>query len=746
MKKVTAAILVVVLLCGLTFNALAASTGFSDISDAGLERDVASLQMLGVIDGYADGRFDPQGTLTRAAFCKMAVIIEGREAEVPLYKNRTIFPDVRAGHWARGYINLAVSGDNRIIVGNGDGTFCPDDPITVAQAVTIMMRILGYKDSDAGMLWPDGYLDLAKEKGLTAGVGLGASGATLTREQAARLFYNLLETNVKGGASYISTLGTVTTNVFLMQLDVSAADGTKDAILTSEGTFKTQRSVLPACLEGTRGTLVKDKVSGKILTFLPDGSIQKTITLASAGGDWIKDTNGVTYSVVPKCTVYMPTGNAVFSEISDNLAAGTRITLYYADNGSVDTIFVSTASSESAIIVGTDDGLSPVTALTGGDKGYEVYKNGVPASLNDMTPYDVVTYDKYSKILRISDFRLSGCYEKCTPNATYPTKITLMGHEFSVLPSAIDSLSKFSVGEVMTILLTSDYQVAGAVRNGTVGATAFGIVDPDITTSSATVKLLNGMTFEGDPGVNDYAAGQLAGELVLVGSPGKGKLSLSRLSGGAVSGSLDVTKKTLGSRQLSPAVLIFERVGRSGVAQISLSDLTQRMIAADRIVYTGLDNSGDVNMLVLNDVTGDLYTYGFIKSMGSDGLGNRLMGVVNGDNLNGTAPVMIGLLQFSEGIPGGLVASCDGQKAEAMISLTAVKNISRSDFYTMNGITYCRLGVMTIQVAEKVQCYNAVNGTWFASQEEMRASADSMTVYYERSPGEGGKIRLIVAG
>ena len=78
MKKITAVVLAVVMLCALASNALAASADFPDITDAGLARDVASLQMLGVIDGYDDGRFDPQGTLTRAAFCKMAVVIMGR--------------------------------------------------------------------------------------------------------------------------------------------------------------------------------------------------------------------------------------------------------------------------------------------------------------------------------------------------------------------------------------------------------------------------------------------------------------------------------------------------------------------------------------------------------------------------------------------------------------------------------------------------------------------------------------------
>ena len=59
------------------------------------------------------------------------------------------------------------------------------------------MRILGYGDSDVGMVWPSGYLAKADELALSDGVRL-AAGDTITRGQTALLMENLLFIDTKG--------------------------------------------------------------------------------------------------------------------------------------------------------------------------------------------------------------------------------------------------------------------------------------------------------------------------------------------------------------------------------------------------------------------------------------------------------------------------------------------------------------------------------------------------------------------
>jgi hypothetical protein len=94
------------------------------------------------------------------------------------------------------------------------------------------MRLLGYTDSDVGMSWPDGYLAVAAEIGLTASLSLSSASA-LTRAQAALLFSNLLATELKSGGYYVTKLsGSAVEGAILLSSEDD--DGN---IVTSSGTY-----------------------------------------------------------------------------------------------------------------------------------------------------------------------------------------------------------------------------------------------------------------------------------------------------------------------------------------------------------------------------------------------------------------------------------------------------------------------------------------------------------------------------
>jgi hypothetical protein len=105
MKKAISCFLALAVL--LTFLPAPAAHAMPDTTGR-LTEQVGVLQMLGVISGYPDGTFRPDASLTRAQFCKMAVVMLGKAEEIGLYKSYTIYPDVKSSHWAAGYINLAV--------------------------------------------------------------------------------------------------------------------------------------------------------------------------------------------------------------------------------------------------------------------------------------------------------------------------------------------------------------------------------------------------------------------------------------------------------------------------------------------------------------------------------------------------------------------------------------------------------------------------------------------------------------
>ena len=212
LKRILAALLTAAALLSLALPAAASGGSFSDINDHSTAVNVDVLRLMGAVSGDSDGTFRPNDVLTRAQFCTMLVGLLRQQSKVPMYTTRTIFSDVTASHWARGYINLAASitvggagsgsgssseggegtqAQTRLISGRGDGTFAPDEKITFAEAVTILIRLLSYDETDAGAVWPEGYLNLANSLGLTDGVSLAYS-APITRAQTAHLFVNTL--------------------------------------------------------------------------------------------------------------------------------------------------------------------------------------------------------------------------------------------------------------------------------------------------------------------------------------------------------------------------------------------------------------------------------------------------------------------------------------------------------------------------------------------------------------------------
>lgn len=238
----------------------AAVTKFSDVSDSYTATAVESLRLMGVLDGYGDGTFRPDTVLNRAQFCKMAVYAMDGSGELGRYSTVTIFPDVKPSHWASAYINMAAR--KGIISGFADGKFKPGQTVTAGQAVTILMRGLGYKDEDMGGVWPQSYMAEAQTNGLLKSTGITSAYAGLTRAQAARLFLNLFEAkHGKGDALFSYKVGE--------EVYLTAVDGGKGTMTAGGKTYTMAHPVASTSLIGSKGKVVLNGAGGEALTFLP---------------------------------------------------------------------------------------------------------------------------------------------------------------------------------------------------------------------------------------------------------------------------------------------------------------------------------------------------------------------------------------------------------------------------------------------------------------------------------------------
>lgn len=338
-RRLFAALLCCALLASLAPAALALGA-FYDVTDQDTARDVEVLRLMGVVGGNGDGTFRPNDTLTRAEFCKMAVALMDKRNAVTRYAKSTVFPDLRAPHWAVGYVNYAASKDVGMIHGMPDGTFQPDRAITYGEAVAILTRQLGYQDKDTNGIWPDGYIALAGEAGITRGLTI-SGGASITRAQAARLFVNAMSAENDEGTTLLTKLGysaDLSKETTLYNVDM-----TNGELNIKDGKVKMERPTDSSLLNGLKGYVVKK--GSEAVTFLPSTSTKNKIALSDAAVIVREDgstagfeslTGGVTNYTIYKnglrtsasalkrydVAVYRPEQNAI-------LVTDTRISVWY---------------------------------------------------------------------------------------------------------------------------------------------------------------------------------------------------------------------------------------------------------------------------------------------------------------------------------------------------------------------------------------------------------------------------------
>lgn len=734
-----------------------AASGFSDVQDPVTSVHVNVLQLLGAVSGSGNNYFSPNANLTRAEFCVMAINIMGKADQVPLYTTRTIFQDVTARHWARGFVNLAASTTigtaadsnpaSRLISGVGNGNFQPDAPITYAQAVTILMRMLGYSDAQAGTVWPAGYLNLAKSLSLTDGLSLSPN-APITRAQAAQLFVNLLSANAVSGSPYYSTLGTAKKDVILLAVNVAAEDHTPGAIRTSVGTFLPAKDgIIPSSLLGKRGTLILND-HNEIITFLPDDSTNTVITLSgNAKANGLTSTDGTCYSISPSTPVYTGTAASTYADTWLDLYSGAQVTLFF-DGGKIIGVFhyqSSSAANSTMVLLGKPS-YAAFYSLTGGRENYTIQKNHQTISMGDIKPYDVVTYDSVQNTLIVSDLRLTCVYESAAPNSASPATVHALGHDFPVLDCALDSVTDFAVGSTVTMLLTADGCVAKflapshAMQNTALGFSGNSSVDMFLP-SGGTIRLSSSQA------LSNYAQNQV----VTISSGKSGVISASPLSPRAISDRFDLTNMTLGKHSVSTRVRIFEKLNDSAAVPIALSDLNMSTIPADKIASYHLNSSDVIDIIILNSFTGNAYEYGRYTVV-TDDYTNPETGITTSTNTSYFTTAQGGKIKLNNSLSVsygkfvGVVLKDNSQGEKRVISfvpLTRIDNISRSDFFLSQDNYYVTVNGITYPVSADVNAYNTTTEQWFTGNNvlsSVRAYSDEMTLYIDPI---GQQVRII---
>ena len=459
--------------------------------------------------------------VTRGAFARMLVAYSTfRESVGSQGAVGTLYKDLPGSSAYAPYVRIAVQQGR--MSGYTDGTFRPDNAVTLEEAVTAVLKLLGYKMIDLSGSFPQAQLNKASELGLRNQLER-QQGEALNYEECAILFYNALTANAASGSAYGTSLGFTVSNG---QVDTS--------------------SVMLSSLKGP---------------FIADGTTQ------------------------------LP--------------------------------------------------FAPVS----------VYRNDKVSSSAELTKYDVYYYSESLQTVWIYTRRAAGRITAVSPSASAPTSVTVAGSTYtlgsSAVASQVSSLNGGGVGQVVTLLLGMNNEAAGIVTGEEADSVFYVVVQSSARSlieengadvlQKVAVLCTDGITrtVNVDKSLN-FPAGWLVE--ITVGPDGE---NVEHVSGRSTSGTINENATALGDAALADDVEILDTTSEGVAGTVRPSRLSGVTLSDLDVRYYTVNDAGQIDRLILNDVTGDLWSYGVLDdvknlAMNYSDLKSLVTGIAAGDSTSGT--------------------------------------------------------------------------------------------------------------
>ena len=206
MKKLLAMVLALVMTMSLAVSANAAFKDVKDINETYAE-SAEVLANLGVFKGYEDGSFNPKGDITRAEVAAIVYRIytgDVKDVQAKNYETYNKFADMAGAGWAKGYIGYCANA--AFIKGYPDGNFKPAGKVTGYEALTMILRAVGYDKNNefTGADWALNVAQIAQKNGILDNVKGVDLNAPATREVVAELLFRAINVPM---VSYTAAFG-----------------------------------------------------------------------------------------------------------------------------------------------------------------------------------------------------------------------------------------------------------------------------------------------------------------------------------------------------------------------------------------------------------------------------------------------------------------------------------------------------------------------------------------------------------
>ena len=427
--------------------------------------------------------------LTRGALTKLMVAFSAyRESAKTQGSTGTLFSDVGSGSAYAPYVRIAVQ--QGWISGYTDGSFRPDNAVTLEEACTAVLKLLGYDVTTLSGTFPAAQLNKANELGLRDNL-TKAQGEGMTLEDGAVLLYNALTATTAEGKVYASSLGFTVNNGVV---DVSS------------------------------------------------------ILLSNVKGPFVA-------------------------------GLGTQLP------------FAPTA----------------------------VYRNDTVTTDATLNAYDVYYYNETAQTVWIYTRKAAGRITAVSPSANAPTSVTVAGTEYTIASSSVaaqlSALNGGGVGQVVTLLLGMNDEAVSVLTGDAANEVFYGVVQttsrslvensgPDVQQTVA-VACTDGVTRS----VNvDKQFNYPAGKLVAITVDENGE-NIQSLETKSTSGTVNAEGTALDNTALASNVEILDTTSEGLAGAVRPSRLSGVTLSGTDVKYYTTNEKGEIDRLVLSDVTGDLWEY-----------------------------------------------------------------------------------------------------------------------------------------
>lgn len=254
-----------------------------------------------------------------------------------------------------------------------------------------------------------------------------------------------------------------------------------------------------------------------------------------------------------------------------------------------------------------------------------VYRNDKTSDSAELNQYDVYYYSETLQTVWIYTRRAAGRITAVSPSASAPTAVTVAGGSYTLgsaaVASKISSLNGGGVGEVVTLLLGMDNEIVDVMTGEEADAVFYGVVQSATRTltedngadvlQKVSVLCTDGIarTVKVDKSLN-YPAGWLV-ELSV--TP-EGE-NITAISSKTLSGTINDTATALGEYALADDVQILDTTSEGLAGTVRPSRLSGTKLKRSDVRYYTLNEQGKIDRLILDDVTGDLWSYGVLDDI-----------------------------------------------------------------------------------------------------------------------------------